>query len=67
MTKRTTITLDDATSGLLDFLARSQDISQNEAIRRAIATEAYIQQEIQEGSIILVQKSNKEIREIVFR
>ena len=40
---------------------------QTDAIRRAIATEAYIDSEIQENSKILIQKSDNSLIEIVFR
>lgn len=65
--KRMSVSLPGDIAGLLKFLADTQGISQNEALRKAIATEAYVQQEVREGSTILVQKSNKEIREVVFR
>ncbi|WP_346293955.1 ribbon-helix-helix domain-containing protein [Sphaerothrix gracilis] len=65
--KRMSISLPADIAGLLEFLAETQGISQNEALRRAIATEAYIQQEIQEGATILIQKPNKQIKEVVFR
>jgi metal-responsive CopG/Arc/MetJ family transcriptional regulator len=65
--KRMTISLNDETAEMLDYLATSQGISQNEALRRAIATEKYLKEELQSGNRILVQKSNNEIRELVFR
>jgi metal-responsive CopG/Arc/MetJ family transcriptional regulator len=65
--KRMTISLNDETAEMLDYLATSQGISQNEALRRAIATERYLKEELQGGNRILVQKSNNEIRELVFR
>ena len=65
--KRMSVSFPPDIASLLEFLADSQGVSLNEALRKAIATEAYIQQEIREGSTILVQKSNKEIREVVFR
>jgi hypothetical protein len=52
---------------LLEFLADSQGISQNEAIRRAIATDVYFLKERLEGSKVLLQKPDKEIREVLFR
>lgn len=65
--KRMTISLSDDVSKMLEYLADSQGITQNEAIRRAIASENYLKKEMESGSTLLVQKSNKEIREIVFR
>jgi hypothetical protein len=62
-TKRMSISLSGDTAELLE----SQGISQNEAIRRAIATDVYFTKERQEGSKVLLQKPDKEIREVVFR
>jgi hypothetical protein len=61
------IGLSGETVELLEFLADSQGISQNEAIRRAIATDVYFLKERLEGSKVLIQKSDKEIREVLFR
>lgn len=65
--KRMSVTLSSDAAKWLEVLAESQGITQTEALRKAIATEAYIQREIAEGSKILVQKADKEIREVVFR
>ena len=64
---RMSVSLPPDAAEMLDVLATSQGISKNEALRKAIATEAYFQKEISEGSTILVQKTNNELREIVFR
>jgi Ribbon-helix-helix protein, copG family len=66
-TKRMSIGLSGETVELLEFLADSQGISQNEAIRRAIATDVYFLKERLGGSRVLLQKPDKEIREVVFR
>jgi hypothetical protein len=66
-TKRMSIGLSGETVELLEFLADSQGISQNEAIRRAIATDVYFLKERLEGSKVLLQKPDKEIREVLFR
>lgn len=66
-TKRMSIGLSGETVELLEFLAQSQGISQNEAIRRAIATDVYFLKERLEGSKVLLQKPDKEIREVLFR
>lgn len=65
--KRMSITFSHDTLQQLDFLASSQGISQSEVIRKSLATEAYLYQERLEGSKILLQKSDKELREVVFR
>lgn len=65
--KRLSISLSDDAANLLEFLAQSQGITQNEALRRAIATEAYLLEERKNGTKVLLQKSDKEIREVMFR
>ncbi len=65
--KRLSISLSDDAANLLEFLAQTQGITQNEALRRAIATEAYLLQERMQGTKVLLQKPDKEIREVLFR
>lgn len=66
--KRMSLTLSVDAVEKLEWLAKVQGgISLNEAIRRAIATEGYIRKEIEADSKLLVQKSNGDIRELVFR
>jgi hypothetical protein len=61
------ITLSGDSARWLEKLAESQGVSQVEALRKALSTEVYIQQEISAGSSILIQKSDKTLREVVFR
>jgi hypothetical protein len=65
--KRMSITLSGDSAHVLEFLSKSQGITQNEALRKAIATEAYIRQEVMQGATVLLQKPDGEIREVVFR
>lgn len=65
--KRMSVSFSSDFVKLLEDLSHSQGISQNEVLRRAVATEAYIQREVGRGSTILIQKSNGDIREVVFR
>jgi Mn-dependent DtxR family transcriptional regulator len=65
--KRLSISLSDDAAKLLEFLAQTQGITQNEALRKAIATEAYLLEERMQGTKVLLQKPDKEIREVVFR
>ena len=65
--KRMTISLPEDVVQMLEKLSDSQGVTQNEAIRRAIATESYLKDELEKGSTLLIQKSNRDIREIVFR
>ncbi len=64
--KRMTIQLPKDTAEFLEWLAQEQDISQVEAIRKAIATEYYFQKEIKQGAKVLVQNQDQ-IKEIIFR
>lgn len=66
-TKRMSVSLSGDAARLLEYLAEVQGITQNEALRKAIATEAYIRQEMEQGAKVLLQKSDKDIREVVFR
>jgi hypothetical protein len=66
-TKRISFSLSGDTAQLLELLAKSQGITQNEALRKAIATEAYIRREIEKGTNILLQKPDGKIQEVVFR
>lgn len=66
-TKRMSVNLSGDAARLLAYLAEAQGITQNEALRKAIATEAYFRQEMEQGAKVLIQKSNKDIREVVFR
>lgn len=65
--QRLSVSLAEDVSQLLESLAKSQGITKNEAIRKAIATEAYLLQERLGGSKILLQKPDKEVREVLFR
>lgn len=66
-TKRMSVSLSGDAARLLETLAQAQSITQNEALRKAIATEAYIHQELMQGAKVLLQKPDGEIREVVFR
>lgn len=65
--KRLSISLPPDIAEMLDYLAESQGISLNEAIRKAIATESYFLQERSSGTKVLLQSKDKEIREVLFR
>lgn len=65
--RRLSISLSDDAANLLEFLAKTQGITQNEALRKAIATEAYLLEERMQGTKLLLQKPDKEIRELLFR
>lgn len=65
--KRMSVTLSADAAELLEWLATTQGITQIEALRKAIATEAYLHKEIKQGSKVLLLNSDKEVREVIFR
>lgn len=65
-TKRMTIQLTFEAAKKLELLAANQGISQVEALRRAISTEAYFQEEIQQGSKVLLQTKDS-LQVVIFR
>lgn len=65
--KRMSVSLSGDAARLLEELATQQGVTQVDALRKAIATEAYFQKEIREGAKVLLQKADKEIREVIFR
>lgn len=66
-TKRLSVTFSGLTKQNLDYLTEEQGISQVDAIRRALSTEAFLYEEIKNGSKILIKDKDNELREIIFR
>jgi metal-responsive CopG/Arc/MetJ family transcriptional regulator len=65
--KRLSVSLSETDIEKLEELSKSQGITLNEAIRKAIATEHYIQKAIQDKSKILIKREDGSQVEIVFR
>lgn len=65
--KKVTVNLSDETIRDLQEVADKRGITLTEAIRRAIATEKFVQDERDEGSKILVEKPGGRVREVEFR
>lgn len=65
--KRMSISLTGQAAEVLDTLATSQDVTQNEALRKAIGTEAYIRNEIANGSRIMIIRADGKEVDVVFR
>jgi hypothetical protein len=61
------VNLSEDAAKVLKFLADKQGISENEALERAFATDEYFLKARRAGATVLIQKSNKEIREVIFR
>jgi metal-responsive CopG/Arc/MetJ family transcriptional regulator len=66
-TKRMSLSLSGNLIEEVEYLAESQGISQNEAIRKAIGTECYIRKEVADSSKFFVLKSDGRSLEVVFR
>ena len=64
--KRITISLPPTSVKILDVLTGSQEVSQSEAIRRAIANEAFILHQVRKGSRILIEDPDGKLKELIF-
>ena len=65
--KRMTISLSGQVAETLEKMAESQEITQNEALSKAIAISAYLLEQKELGSKILIKKANnEELTELVF-
>ena len=65
--KRMTVTLPAETAKMLEILSKLQGITLNEAIRRAISTESFIQNEVQNKSKVLLETADGNTKELIFR
>lgn len=65
--KRMSVTLSQDEAEMLEWLATEQRITLKEAIRKAIALEAYLYKERKAGSKILFYTKDGEVREVLFR
>jgi hypothetical protein len=64
--KRLSLSLSPELYEVLENLSLSQSLTKAEVLRKAIATEDYIQQQKRSGAQILIRRGN-EVNEIVFR
>jgi predicted DNA-binding protein len=68
MSVKVTVNLPEETVEQLKVVAKERGISMTQVLREAIATQAYVDEQIKDGGKILVEKSDrKTIRELVFR
>ena len=65
--KRMSVTLLQDEAEMLEWLAKEQGITQKEAIRKAIALEAYLYKERKAGSKLLFYTNDGKVREVIFR
>lgn len=66
-TKRMSVTLSQDEAEMLEWLATEQGVTQKEALRKAIASEAYLYKERRVGSKILFRTKEGVVREVIFR
>jgi predicted transcriptional regulator len=64
---KVTVNLPDDLVGALKRYASQHDITMTEALRRAISREVYFDDEISEGSKLLLERPDKSLREVVIR
>jgi hypothetical protein len=62
-----TVRLSDGDVDSLKSLAESEQSTANAALKKAIATEAYIKKKQEEGATILVREPDGTLKEVVFR
>ena len=66
-TKRLSFSLSPEAARQLEELAESQGMTQNDVIRKALATEHYLYNEIKQGAKVFLENSGEHRREVVFR
>lgn len=66
MPTRINTTLGDADLERLESITESTRLARNDAIRKAIATEAFIQQNLKTGAKLLIQMPDGRVKEIEF-
>jgi adenylate kinase len=64
--RRVTASLRERDEENLEQVAESTHLSQNDAIRQALATEAWVQETLGSGSKILVEDDKGVVREVQF-
>ncbi len=67
MSTKFTVNLPDDTVSALRHIAEQRGITMTEALRQAIASEQFLQEEIQQGSKILIEKPGEPRSRLVFR
>jgi len=65
--KKVSINLPSDTLDAIRRIAEHRNLTMTDAICRAVATENYVQDEIENGGTILVKKPDGKYKEVVFR
>jgi hypothetical protein len=64
--RRVTASLRERDESNLEQVAESAGLTQNDAIRKALATEAFIQETLKAGGAILVREASGDVKEVKF-
>lgn len=64
--RRVTANLRQADVDRLDFIAAKSGLSPNDALRKALATQAWIDKTLRDGRKIVVEDSKGNLREVVW-
>jgi len=64
--KRATISFREADLDNLKQVAKATRLTENDAIRKALATEAFVQEVLRDGGGVFVKNKDGTIREVVF-
>jgi len=64
--RRVTASLRAPDAKNLDDVSETTQLSPNDAIRKALATEAYVQRVLADGGKIMVKDENGQVREVAF-
>ena len=67
MAVKLSVNLPEDTVSKLREIAEKRGITLTEALRRAISHERFLEDEVENGGKVLVEKPDKTVREIVFR
>jgi predicted transcriptional regulator len=65
--KKVTVNLGDEVQAALNEIATKRGVSMTEALRQAIANEKFLQDEINQGSKILIEDKDKNVQRVVFK
>lgn len=64
---RVSVNLSETVVSALRRIAEKHEITLTEALRRAISTEAFLDEALEDGSKLLLQDQSKKLREVVFQ
>jgi predicted transcriptional regulator len=65
--KKVTVNLGDEVVQALNEIATTRGVTMTEALRQAIANEKFLQDEINQGSRILIEDKERNVQRVVFK